>query len=119
MSLRVSMSAPENVCLLGRHVFQRADHGAEQRGERFIREPAGRRFGHAKVNHLRNRLAVDDRHQDIGWLEVAVNNALLVRMLDGLADLAVKSWSRSRDIPRLASSQNLFKGRPLISSMTK
>jgi hypothetical protein len=43
-------------------------------------------LGHAEVDHLGHRLAVVERDHDVGRLDVAVDDALLVGMLDGLAD---------------------------------
>ena len=44
------------------------------------------RLGHAEVDHLRHRPAVVQGDQDVGRLEVAVDDALLVGVLDRLAD---------------------------------
>ena len=44
------------------------------------------RLGHAEVDHLGHRLAVVERDQDVGRLDVAVDDALLVGVLDRLAD---------------------------------
>ena len=44
-------------------------------------------LGHAEINHLGHRLAVLQRHQDVRRLEVAVDDSLLVGVLNGLADL--------------------------------
>ncbi len=44
------------------------------------------RLGHAEVDHLGHRLAVVQRDQHVGRLEVAVDDPLLMRVLDGLAD---------------------------------
>jgi len=46
--------------------------------------PSG--LGHAKVDHLGHGLAVIQRHQYVGRLDVAMDDALLVRVLDRLAD---------------------------------
>ena len=46
-----------------------------------------RRLGDAEVDHLRHRHAVVQRDEDVRGLDVAVNDALLMRVLDGLADL--------------------------------
>ena len=45
------------------------------------------RLGDAEVNHLGHRLAVVQRDQDVRGLEVAMDDALLMRVLHGLADL--------------------------------
>ena len=44
------------------------------------------RLGHAEVDHLGHRLAVVERDQHVGRLDVAVDDALLVGVLDRLAD---------------------------------
>ena len=44
------------------------------------------RLGHAEVDDLRHRLAVVEGDQHVGRLEVAVDDALLMRVLDRLAD---------------------------------
>jgi hypothetical protein len=45
-----------------------------------------RGLGHAEVDHLWHRLPIVQGDEHIGWLEVAVDDALLMRMLDGLAN---------------------------------
>ena len=105
MSARVSMSSPEKPACSGRHVFQRADHGAELRGERFVGEPARGGLGHAEVDDLRDGPAVDDRHQDVGRLEVAVDEPLLMGVLDGLAD-------RGEELEALADAHLRFVAEP-------
>ena len=44
------------------------------------------RLGHAEVDDLGHRLAVVQRHQHVGRLDVAVDDPLLVGVLHGLAD---------------------------------
>ena len=51
-----------------------------------VSRPAGR-LGDAEVDHLRHRHAVVQRDQDVRRLDVAVDDPLLVRVLDRLADL--------------------------------
>ena len=46
-----------------------------------------RGFGDAEIDHLRHRHAVVERDQDVGGLDVAMNDALLMRVLNGVADL--------------------------------
>ena len=46
-----------------------------------------RGFGDAEVDDLGHRHAVVQGDQDVGGLDVAVDDALLMRVLDGLADL--------------------------------
>ncbi len=60
---------------------------------RDVERPLGQRargeegLGQAEVDHLRHRLAVVFGDQDVRRLEVAVDDALAVGVLDGLADL--------------------------------
>jgi hypothetical protein len=59
-------------------------------------EPSVHRLGNAKVDDLGNRPSVLERHQDVGGLQVAVDDPLLVRVLDSLADLNEELDSLSR-----------------------
>ena len=72
--------------LLRAHVFQRADHGAVLREQRPLGQLLLGRLGHAEVDHLGDRLAVVERDHDVGRLDVAVDDPLLVGVLDRLAD---------------------------------
>ena len=49
-------------------------------------QPRAGRLGHAEVDHLRHRPAVVQADQDVGRLQVAVDDALLVGVLHRLAD---------------------------------
>ena len=64
-------------------------HELFERGEkRLVREPlVGSGLGNAEVNHLGHRHSVMIGHEDIGGLDVAVDYAFLMRMLDGLTNL--------------------------------
>jgi hypothetical protein len=64
-----------------------ADELLESNKESSIRQSSLRGFGDAEVYDLRNRHTVVDGHQNVRWLDVAVNDTLLVSVLDGLADL--------------------------------
>ena len=72
--------------LLRAHVFQRADQGAVLREQRPLGQLLLGRLGHAEVDHLGHRLAVVERDHDVGRLDVAVDDPLLVGVLDRLAD---------------------------------
>ena len=72
--------------LLGRHVERRADHLLELRIDRLLDEPPLRRLRHAEINHLRHRLPVVDRHEDVRRLEIAMDDSFLMRVLHRLAD---------------------------------
>ncbi len=72
--------------LLGRHVLQRAHHRPETRVHRALGEPLAGRLGHAEIDDLGDRPAVIGRDQDVRRLDVAVDDPLLVGVLDRLAD---------------------------------
>jgi hypothetical protein len=55
--------------------------------------------GHAKVNHLGHGLVTLQAHQNIGGLDVTVNNALLVGVLHGLAYLQEQGETRLNGEP--------------------
>ena len=55
--------------------------------QRAFGEPERGGFRDAEVDHLRDGLIVLARDQDVRRLEVAMDDALLVRVLDGGADL--------------------------------
>ena len=86
--------------------------------ERLVGEPlAARGLGDAEVNHLGHRHAVVDGDENVRGLDVAVNDALLVRVLDGLANLDEQVEPRS--VESFASSQYSVIFMPRTSSMTK
>ncbi len=60
----------------------------ELREDRLVGQLLLRGLGDAEVDHLRHRHAVVQRDQDVRRLDVAVDDPLLVRVLDGVADLA-------------------------------
>ena len=73
--------------LVRAHVLRRADEVVELGEQCFLGEPRTRRLGDAEVDHLRDRLGVVQRDEHVRWLDVTVDDALLVRVLDGVADL--------------------------------
>ena len=75
--------------LLGSHVFQRADHGARDR-----RACARHRTRDAEIHDDRVVVRVD---HDVGWLEIAMDDAGLVRSLQAGDDLTRES--RARGVP--------------------
>jgi hypothetical protein len=82
MSVRVSIIQAAQPGLLRTHVSGRADELFERGEKRLIREPlVGGGFRNAKVNHLGHRHAVVIRDQDVGRLDVAVDDAFLMRVL--------------------------------------
>ena len=60
--------------------------GAEAGEQRLLGQLLPGRLGHAEVDDLRHRLAVVQGDQDVGRLEVAVDDALLMGVLHRLAD---------------------------------
>ncbi len=86
MSLRVSTSSSLMLRLLGAHVKRRADHLAEAGKERLLRQARVGRLGHAEVDHLRHGRIVVHRDHHVARLDVAVDDPLLMGVLDGLAN---------------------------------
>ena len=78
---------PAHLRLFRTHVRRRADELLQLRVNRLVRQPSFRRLGNAEINHLRHRHAVVQRDQDVRRLDVAMDDALLMRVLDRLADL--------------------------------
>ena len=76
------------------------------------------RLGHAEVDHLGHRLAVVQRDQDVGRLDVAMDDAFLMGVLHGLADRNEQFQAFARRQSG-CSSQYLVMGMPWTSSMTK
>jgi hypothetical protein len=72
--------------LLGAHVLERADDRAHRGVHRPLGEPLVQRLGHAEVDDLRHGLRVLHGDHHVGRLDVAVDDPLLVRVLDGVAD---------------------------------
>ncbi len=72
--------------LLGAHVLRRADHLAELGEQRLLGQPLADRLGHAEVDDLGHGAVVVLGHQDVRRLDVAVDDPLLMGVLDGLAD---------------------------------
>ena len=70
-----------------RRLDRRPDELVQLRVNRRVHEPAFGRLGDAEVDHLRHRHAVVQRHKNVRRLDVAVNDALLVRVLNRLAHL--------------------------------
>jgi len=52
-----------------------------------VRQPPRGRLGDAEVDHLRHRLVAVERDQHVRRLEITVDDAFLVRVLDAVADL--------------------------------
>ena len=78
---------PAHLRLLRTHVGRRADELFVGGEKRLVGQFAFDGLGDAEINHLRHRHAVVQRHQNVRRLDVAVNDPLLVRVLDGVANL--------------------------------
>ena len=78
---------PAHLRLLRTHVGRRPDELLELRIDRLLGQLLLRRLGNAEVDHLRHRHPVVQRHQDVRGLDVPVDDPLLVRVLNGVADL--------------------------------
>jgi len=79
---------PEGVHLrlLGAHVLEGADQGAELGEQGSLGQSLLDGLGHAEVDHLGHRSVVVHRDEHVRWLDIAVDDPLLVRVLDRLAD---------------------------------
>src|SRR5207244_908314 len=75
--------------LLGAHVGRCPDELLEGGEDGFVGQAlvAGG-FGDPEINHFGHGDAVVDGDQDVGRLDVAVDDAFLVRVLDGVTNLA-------------------------------
>ena len=65
---------------------KRADDAAVLREQRPFREPLLDGLGHAEVDDLGHRLAIVARHQHVGRLDIAMDDALLMSVLNGLTN---------------------------------
>ena len=75
------------------------------------------RLGDAKVDHLRHGSAVVQGDHHVGGLDVAVDDPLLVSVLDRTAD--IDKQLQTLVVVRLFLSQYSVIGMPRTSSMTK
>ena len=71
--------------LFGAHVFQGADDHAVLGKQGLFRQALVDCLGDAEVNHLGHRLAIGKCHQHIRGLDIAVNDSLLMGVLNRLA----------------------------------
>ena len=81
------MSSTRHFCLFGAHVLRRADQRPEFRVQRVLGQRVRHGFGDTEVDDLRHRTIILQRHQDIRWLQIAMDDSLLVGVLNALADL--------------------------------
>jgi hypothetical protein len=108
---------PAHLRLLRAHVGRRANQLPVGREERLLGQRRLQRLGRPEVNHLGHGFAVVQRDQDVRGLEVAVDDAFLMGMLDGLAH-GRNSCKRSGGVRSLASQKSVI-GTPWTSSITK
>ena len=73
--------------LLGTHVGRRPQNRSRLREQGFGGQRLRNGLGYAEVDDTRHRLAVHFAHQNVGWLQIAMDDGFLVRMLYALADL--------------------------------
>src|SRR5207249_5821294 len=69
------------------HIRRRADELLEGREERLVRERPGSGLGDSKINNLWDGHAVVDGDEYVGRFDIPMDEAFLVRVLDGLAYL--------------------------------
>src|SRR5262249_14745799 len=72
--------------LLRRHVLEGANNLAELREHGPLGEPLLSCLGHAEIDDLCNGLAIVQTYQNIGRFQIAMNDALLMSVLNGLTD---------------------------------
>ena len=101
MSLRVSTSSPLISACSGLMYSGVPTICAKLREQRLLGQLLAGRLGDAEVDHLGHRHAVVQRDQDVRRLEVAVDDPLLMRVLDRLAD-------RDEQLQPLARSSGWF-----------
>src|SRR6266566_3558244 len=92
---RVEVAAGVNIQLahlglLGTGVSRGADESLEFGKERLVSQPPLDGLGDAEVYDFGHRQTIVECDQNVGRLDVTVNNSLLVCMLDGLANLDEK-----------------------------
>src|SRR5262249_51499804 len=95
-SKRIDVTARVNVqcvhlCLLRTHVSGRANELLERGKEGLLGQAlATGGFGNSKVNHLWFRYAIPSGDEDIGRLEITMDDSFLMRVLNSLTDLYEK-----------------------------
>src|SRR5262249_48822467 len=72
--------------LLGAHILGRSHEHAKVGELRRIRQWLTHRLGDTEIDYLGHRIAVPLDDENVRWLDVAVNDTLLMRMLNRLAN---------------------------------
>ena len=90
---------PTHLCLLGAHIRWRAHELVESGEDGFVGQSLFDGFGYAEINHLGHGHAVMQCHQDIGRFDISMNDSLLMRVLDGMADIDEEVEPLSRGEP--------------------
>ena len=73
--------------MLWAHVFGSPDQHPRLAEQRLFRKGLFRRLGQPEIDDLRHRHAVTLHDEDVGWLQIAVDHALLVRVLHRIRHL--------------------------------
>src|SRR5262249_38505293 len=81
--------------LLRTHVLGRSDQDALLRKQCPLRQRLLDRLRDSEVDHLRLRLAIHQCHEQVRWLDVPVDDSLLVGVLDGVTDLGKQLYAMS------------------------
>src|SRR5439155_10117896 len=84
-SVRVSTSSPDISACSGLMYLGRANQRAELGVERALGQRMRRRFRDAEIDDLRDRMIVANGHENVRRLQIAMDDALLVRVLHAVA----------------------------------
>ena len=119
VTARVNVQAA-HLGLLRAHVRRRADELLEGGEDRLVGQASGPAVALAmpKSMILGTRHPIVVGNQDVGRLDVPVNDALLVRVLDGLADLDEQTPA-VRVVRGCSRRSSSVMGMPRTSSITK
>src|SRR5262249_23696777 len=81
ITARIDINARHHT-LLRTHVRGRANELLECSEQCLIGQPSLCRFGDSEINYLWHSRTVVDRHENVGWFKVAMDDSFLVRVLD-------------------------------------
>lgn len=87
IDVRATVDGRRALRLLGAHVFGPADQALVPRGHRLLDRVLCDGAGDAEIDHPGCGFVAVDGHEDVGGLQVTVNAALLVGVLDRLAHI--------------------------------